>query len=641
MRTVQVRWVAYGALGGATVVLALLTLGFPGTLVLVGAWLLAAAIGRTVPGLSGTVSWAASILVLTILLTVLSAALALASPRPHGSLVYLLILAVPAVLGLVGWLVAGTRDGIHQAPRPPQRGALAIAVVIAGLTLAKWIASIGKDFGVAWAMSGDARNHILITRSVLHDGGLTAQELRKYPALVNNIIALIAGATGRNGLPVGQLMLHDAQALASIYVLAGIAVAAMFMAALLELLPGDVALAPRLPPSVVLVLLVCAATCASPLVLGTALFGGFVTAYATLAMAVACVVLALRFCSEPSPVSFALLGSVTPFMLFAWSPLAMVPAALVVLVAFVGLQRRRRDSDDPTRGAPGWAWVAAAIVSFGAVLATLGIVVVEWSLLVAQFSVSGAIWPPQTRYLYLLGFVAAGVILGTRNRLRRRQLLVPLTVAVAGGIMVAWLMSLPASGVTPYYGIKSLWLLASCLVWVGFVPALLAVADMPRAVGGATWPEVARVGQAAAWSGVTLIVLGFSTTLVDPLPAARAGWSQPSASVVAETVAAADSYHRFVFWQWSDSGDDRLGNFWSALAWDSGPSGNTIAYAPDLPDGLSSWAYHESGAISQLCSVARAVPHIAIITTSPNLSTELDAACPHTGARVAESSPSS
>ena len=40
------------------------------------------------------------------------------------------------------------------------------------------------------------------------------------------------------------------------------------------------------PPSVVVVLLACAATCASPLVLGTALFGGFVTAYAALPMAI-------------------------------------------------------------------------------------------------------------------------------------------------------------------------------------------------------------------------------------------------------------------------------------------------------------------------------------------------------------------
>jgi len=641
MRTVEGRWVTYVALGVASVVLAQLTLGFPGTLVIVGAWLLAAALGRAVPGLSMTASWAASILVQTILLTVLSSALALASPREHGSAVYLAILAVPALLGLVGWLAAWARDRNRQALRPPQRGALAMAVVVAGLALAKWIASIGKDYGVAWAMSGDSRNHILIVRSVLKDGGLTAQELRQYPALVNNLIALIAGAGGRNGLPAGQLMLHDAQALATTYVLAGIAVALMFMAALLELLPSDVALASRLPPSVVLVLLVCAATSASPLVLGTALFGGFVTAYAALAMAIACVVLALRFCSEPSPATFALIGSATPVLLFAWSPLAIVPAALVILLILVGLARRRRDSGGSGRSAPAWAWVAALVISLGVLVATLGVVVVEWSPLVAQFSVPGAIWPPQTRFLYLLGFVAGGVLLATRNRSRRRQLLVPLTVAVVGGIMVIWLLSLPRSGVTPYYGIKSLWLLASCLVWVAFVPGLLAVTDKRGTVSDRKWPEVARVGQAAAWSGVTLIVLGFSTTVTDPLPAARAGWSQPAASEVAETVAAADTFHRFVLWQWTDIGDDRLGNFWSALAWDSTPSGKAVPYTPGLPGGLNLWAYTESNAISQLCSVARAVPRIAIITSNRNLSTELNAACPHAGERVVDTSPSS
>ncbi len=394
---IEARWVAYGVLGAAAVVLSLATIGPPGTLVLVGAWLLAAALGRALPGLSGTVSWAASILVLTILLTALSAALAIVSPRPHGRVVYLLVLLVPAVLGLVGWIAARGRDGHHQAPRERQRGGLAVAVVVVGLGVAKWIASTGKDYGVAWAMSGDARNHVLILRTVLQDGGLTTGELRKYPALVNNLMALISGAGTRTGLPPGQLMLHDAQALATTYVLAGIGVALMFIAALLELLPDRYSQAPRLPPSVVVVLLACAATSASPLVLGTALFGGFVTAYAALAMAVACIVVAIRLCTAPTPLALALLGAMAPVMLVAWSPLAMVPGALVVVSVLVVSVRARRGSVDLAHLAPTWAWVGAAIVAFGALVVTLGVVVVEWSTLVAQFSEAGAIWQPETR----------------------------------------------------------------------------------------------------------------------------------------------------------------------------------------------------------------------------------------------------
>ena len=626
----------WAASGTAAVVLAVLTVGVPGALILVGAWLLAAALGRAVPKVSGTVSWAAAIVLQAVLLTGLSAAVALASPRPHGRLVNLAVLAGPVVLGLAAWLIVCARDGQRQVPRYRSRSGLAIATIIAGLGLTRYVASRGTDYGVAWAMGGDARNHILITRSLLTDGGLTARELRAYPAIVNNVIALISGAGGRSGLPPGQLMLHDARALAATYVLAGIAVALMLVAALIELLPRALARDSRLPPSVVVILFACAVTSASPLLLGTGLDGGFVTAYAALPIAIASIVLALRFCSEPSPVTFALLGPATTVLLFAWSPLAVVPIVLLVLVTLVGLTRFRRVAGGSGRRAPTWDWVAAAVVSLGALLITLGAIAVGWSRLRAQFSTTGSITTPQSRVMLLLGLVALAASLAARGRARRLQLVVPLVVAVAGGITVRWLASLSSSAALSYYAAKSLWLFASCLVWVAFAPALLLVTDEHRAECRSGKAEVARVVQAAAWSGVALIVLGFTTTVTDPLPAARTGWEQPAARTVAETVAAADKYRDFVLWEWSP-GHDRLGNFWAALAWDSTPSGTFVPHS--LPFGsLAAWAYVETGAISNLCTVVRAVPHIAVITRNPNLASQLRKACPHSGARIVDSS---
>jgi hypothetical protein len=195
------RCAVWAASGSAAVVLAVLTVGVPGTLILLGAGLLAAALGRAVPGLSGAASWAAAIVLQAVLLTGISAVFALASPRPHGRFADLAVLAAPVVLGLTGWLVAGTGDAKRHVLRARPRGGLALAVIIGGLSIAKYVASRGTDYGIAWAMGGDARNHVLITRSVLNDGGLTAHELRAYPALVNNLIALISGAGGRSGLP--------------------------------------------------------------------------------------------------------------------------------------------------------------------------------------------------------------------------------------------------------------------------------------------------------------------------------------------------------------------------------------------------------------------------------------------------------
>ena len=178
---------------------------------------------------------------------------------------------------------------------------IALITLVVGLGLARWIASLGENYGVAWAMSGDARNEVFIMRSILMDGGLTVHQLRAYPAVIDNLMALISGAGGRAGLLPGA-DLHDARAVATVYTLAGIAVALMLISTLFELLPSTLRSSPvRLPLGAFVVFFACAITSASPLVLGTALSGGFVDAYASLPVIIGGLVLVFRFCTEPSP----------------------------------------------------------------------------------------------------------------------------------------------------------------------------------------------------------------------------------------------------------------------------------------------------------------------------------------------------
>jgi hypothetical protein len=219
---------------------------------------------------------------------------------------------------------------------------------------------------------------------------------------------------------------------------------------------------------------------------------------------------------------------------------------------------------------------------------------------------------------------------------------VALVVTIVGLVVLRWLTSLPVSGPTwTYYAVKTLWLTTSSLLWVGFAPAFLAVVDAGRVGRSREWRrEIANAFRAASWSGVVLVVISFSTTATDPLPVVRAGWFQPSARVVAEVVAAANRYPRFVFWQWTDPGNERLGDFWAALAWDSTPNGTSIPFPPRLPGGLALWAYYETGSNPQLCTVVEAVPHIAIITSNLKLATQLRSVCPHADAQIVIASPS-
>ena len=261
--------------------------------------------------------------------------------------------------------------------------------------------------------------------------------------------------------------------------------------------------------------------------------------------------------------------------------------------------------------------------------------------LAAHFIVPGAITTPQIRVIYLAGLIALGLALTFRSGARWLQMVATLAVVIVGAITLRWLISLPPTGYSwTYYAIKTLWLIVSALVWVGFAPALITVVASNTRITYRQWrPHLVNVAVAASWSGVALLVIGFTTTAVDPLPSARAGWDQPSAEVVTEVASAADKYNKFILWQWTDIGNDRLGNFWASLTWDSTSSGTVVPYPPGLPGGLELWAYYETGSLPQLCVVLKAIPDITVITANSQLNTQLSSVCPDRQAQVVVSPP--
>jgi hypothetical protein len=428
-------------------------------------------------------------------------------------------------------------------------------------------------------------------------------------------------------------MLHDAQAAATVFALAWIGVALMLIAALMELLPNSIPSSlSELPVGVFVILFACAITSASRLVLGTALVGGFVDAYATIPLVVGAIVLGLRFCRAPSPVPLVLLALATIVILFSWSIITFVPGALTVAVSGLAAKDSTRRRSTWTAS---WLWVVAATIGLAAVLFTLAVGVSQRSALETMFELPGGFAPLQTRVLLLVGLLTLGAVFVVRDRLRRVQMGLVLAVFVLGVLVIRWLTTLPGSGGTwTYYALKTLWLLVSSLMWVAFVPPLLAAAgaDAERRAPGWRCQGLSAL-RAATWSGVVLVVLGLTSSVDQPSTELRFGWFNPSASSVAEVVAAGNTHNRFVFWQWDDPGEDRLANYWAALTWDSTPGGTTIPYAPELPGGLALWASLETGKLGQLCTVVKAVPHIVVITTNIDLEHQLRPVCPHLQAR--------
>jgi hypothetical protein len=609
--------------GIVTAVLADVVLGLPGALLLAGAWALSYGYGRLDPRLRGPAAWAAGIVTEVSLVSALDFVLALASGHEHGPAPHLLILLAPVVVGLAA--------RAYRAAEPPEqqrssRVGLALTITVAGLLLQLWMSARGHGYDVAWALSGDGRNHVLLLRGIAARGGITLEQLRTYPALSNALSAVISSAGGRGGLAPGSLMLHDARAVSGVYVLSGIGLSTMFAGAVLECLPRSLATARRLPPAVLVVVLLCAVTSVSSFVLGTSLLDGFFSTYAALPMAVAAVILAIRCTDDASPYAVGLLGVATVYVLFAWTILAVVPfAASVATLAVLALPSARVPRTP--------AWLASGVVAAAGVLIVLGVLVTQYHKLRTQFLTPG---PPPTPLqhwvLYLLTLVVVALLAGAANARAASRWAVILSAAVLGLVTVYWLREITPDGQTwTYYGAKSLWAISSALLWVGFVPVALA-AGSQRVRTGAIALSAQTVQYVAAALAV-VIVVGLLTKVADPVHKASHGWTQPSAAVITEVARQGNLRRPFVLWRWSDPGDDRLGDFAAELTWGSNQAGAPLSL-PGYPQGFFQWGYEDNFQLHSLCLLARAVPELNIITKDPKLRGELADSCPANGSHV-------
>lgn len=622
-----------------TALLAWDVLGTAGAAVLAGAWVLAAAVGRTVPSLSGPAAWAVGVLAELCLVIGSSAVLALVAPGRHAAAVNAVVLAVPIVVGAGLLARARLRPGGGPAPLP-SRWPLALVVTLGGLAGFALLAQLGRHYDVAWAMSGDARNHARIARELLADGGLTVEYLRSSPAGANALTAIIEGAAGRDGTR-GALLLDDARGLAVTYVLTAIAMASLLAAAVHESLPRVVRARRRLPLPVGLVPLGAGLAAISPLVLGTTLADGFLSAYVVVVMVLAAVVVGLRISADlsawvPGIVALVLATGLT----FAtWPVVVVLPAALLVWALVGGAGALRDDSGRRV------AAVVAAVVGVTALVGVGGVLVVSWPSLREAFTFPGSISAPSGSLVPALLLATIALALGSdRARpLVRRPMVVPTVAAVVGVVVVLGLRVL-ADGpglVWSYYATKTAWLLACSLVWVPLVPVARwaaaahgpggpdgSVSDGAPDGGRPATREAVGIGLAAL-AGTLAVVLGVgnATSAPEPVLAAARGWGAPNAETVADVVEVADADGSFAFWDRHGAGEDRLANFWAALAWSVDQDGAWVS-TPGAEQSFPVWAYFADGStIASLCDLVE-VEDVTVYTRDDDLDLDLEAACP-------------
>jgi hypothetical protein len=613
--------------GAALVLLALLVVGIGAAVLVAGALLLRHAFPRVLPSAAPT-AWCAAVLLQIGLLLVGLVALPLigADVVTRGSAFAVLLL--PAVVGAVVLVGLPAREDAEREPLPW------FDVVLAGITAgvlltAWWLESRSPGTGHAWAMSGDARNHVLNMRQVIEQGGATLASLQSYPLTANAIGGTLAVAAGRSGLPPGTLLLHDVEALASLYVLIALAVSVLFAAvtAMVVTLRSRPVSSPLLAP----VLVVAALLPTTALVSMTGLRDGFLTAYLGLAVLLAAVGLALAGAARPSAVLALLVGASAPLLLTVWSVLALLVVPVTCLLAWLALR-----APAAAAGAGGERWrlpLLGLALLLG--LVPLGVFYAEIDTLSAAFALPGAVIRPDAALLVLLVLTAAAAVAVAQEPPVRRAALSALTVLTTGVPVIAWLESFqPESADWGYYGSKTLWILGSAYLWLLLVPAVLVAVDVAARRGASAF--ACGVG-AVALAVMAPVVADVTTPLENPVRSAAAGWEQPASVNVPTLQEFGDAGDPFAFWYWavptSYTGDDRIGNFWAAAIW-----GTTKAGAPvnvgGLPGGPRAWAYSSSGDIEELCTLARAVPGLRVVTKDTGVEGLLRSTCSDASAVV-------
>lgn len=610
------------AIALVTLAASVFVLGIGATILLAGTGVLAAGLSLTLPRISVPAAWAFALVAEISLVLSVSGLVSLVSPREQPPAVNLATLAAPLLLGAVLLVIARRRG----RARPVfslffERVAILITAVV--VAVAEALATRGPAYGIAWAMSGDARNHLLIMRSSIFHGGITIDQVRTYPAALNAIAGIVSGSTSRGGLPSGELLLHDARALAAVYILLVIAVAFMIVAALAAFLVAKKPLRGRVSVAVTIVLLMAAGMAVSPLVLGTALIDGSFSAYGGLAISLASLVIALSALQDDKPNAFGYLflapGSLILFV--TWTLLAVVPVALILVVAFAHLRWSRRNRVIETRTDHRAMRAALFALPLGCLLVIGAVILINLPTLEMTFRTSGSITPVNGWVLPILALLLV-VMAVTAPPYQRRFAIACLAVLAAAFGLAIWLMHLLHGwrDLTPsYYSQKMLWLVAASFVWLPFVP-VLRLAER-EALASARGQYAVASGLAAL---AVLLAFDAVTTVREPVSHAAEGWSQPSAEVIARVAREADVRKSFVLWRYAGTGDDRLGNFWSSLAWTSTASGKYLSSPTDIPGGFAYWAYFDTGRIDQLCALVAAYPHITVVTASPDTRGQLE-----------------
>lgn len=385
---------------------------------------------------------------------------------------------IPIPLGVltgaafVACVVVGVVSGrVNESGHPRRRvdGWVAAAVAVPGLVCAAAMAAGGTLFGprVAWAMNGDAQYNTVLARLIVEHNGVTS-EYFEVPSLAQSVLA-VTHIPGRNAVPQDALLIHDLQGQAQLWTAVIVVSSGLF---------GLIAASELADARRVLRIVGVLGAGSVPLLWYLTAFslesGFYNTSLALLVLAL--VWIAWERAIALSPWGIASLGATVTLALAAWTPIAVIPAGLLLVTIVVGAQSSARNR--LVRSWPIWL-SAAQLLGYG-----LGIALPALLGHSDGLSAVGRMFAlPEMLFPLLATMLILGTVIAARTASLSTAMRLGVPVVVVTGtiglLYLVW-VNLTAGAAWRYYSIKFAWLVTSffiVLLIIGIVKLIDATAD--------------------------------------------------------------------------------------------------------------------------------------------------------------------
>ena len=501
-----------------------------------------------------------------------------------------------------------------------QNYTMIIAVLIP--TILASVVKFRNNFSLlAPAMSGDSRNHLLLTQTIRLSGELVIGRAQwGVPKFANGIAAWLSAGNGASGV----LERADVAGISAVYFISFIALSAVFSAGIL--LAANYSLVSRHAQTAISGLAIISVFgVLSAFVMGNILLDGFLSLSLGVVLLAISLVIGMKAIEKPNLLMFAVLCAVAVLMLNAYTFIGLPCIAILFIVVLRGAQKKSQ-----TRR---W-WLAVLIT--GCTLGAYILVFIAtdyWDTFTKGVSLAGSVAVMQPEISWALMAIGVGGVIGAFIGIPR-AVTAPTIISMATAFVTIRLIeSVPGNGGPglSYYSQKAFLGIVIANIWVFFIPLIPAL--VVRAEQWRQFSLVRRWGQGSleilSMAAIPLLVVG----LLSPLPSTTReiwrGWWNPDALNVPMILDEWEKGDDYIFWRATEDLErftfpapwaDRIANFWSPATWDS----MSVRGMGELWN----WIYFQvnSDDPALLCAPLQKYP-LRVITRDPLLEEQVLAAC--------------